>query len=481
MAQTVLVDLGVRLPARSTAGPRAPQNSRSSTPAAAPGTSSLPRLQHLVPIRIAEEGLSAAEAVDAVLRDNLTAWRSTSGAARSPRSPWRLPPGPTPKPAATGRCPTCRLPAPALDLRPQRISGPDWPRSRACRCRRTERARVKNGLLNLRRLFSLAPTLGSLINPAELRGDLFAADYETIRPHLAAVLEAEKSDDETRERAIAADGMVKAAGLLAGKYTFVITNVPYLGKGSHDEHLIRYAAALDPDAASDLAYIMLTRIDRMVCENGTYGLVIPQAWMYLSSYLRLRRKYLNRREFNLVARLGPGAFETISGEVVQCALTVISDTKPDVDRPFAILDAAAKPGDPELGVAEKSRILLGVHGGGERQVRFTTPRTILDSPSSKFSFSTGASDGWLSDFADSFVGLQTGDSRAGSTCSGSSAASSNVDAVQLAPARTTAVDGCTAALRWDMQDELRHQLQGLEFKDCRHLANLVFSFSAWRI
>ena len=50
------------------------------------------------------------------------------------------------------------------------------------------REAIKNGLLNLHRLFSQAPTLGSLINPAELPADLIAADYETIQPYLAAIL-----------------------------------------------------------------------------------------------------------------------------------------------------------------------------------------------------------------------------------------------------------------------------------------------------
>ena len=96
---------------------------------------------------------------------------------------------------------------------------------------------IKNGLLNLHRLFSQAPTLGSLIDPADLPADLIAADYETIRPYLAAILRAEKTDDETRERAIAAAGMARAADLLADQYTLVITNVPYLGDRKQSDTL----------------------------------------------------------------------------------------------------------------------------------------------------------------------------------------------------------------------------------------------------
>ena len=74
--------------------------------------------------------------------------------------------------------------------------------------------RVKNGLLSLHGLFSQAPTLGSLINPAKLTEDLFTSDYKLIQPFLEATREVEKGDNEDRERAIAAAGMIKAANLV---------------------------------------------------------------------------------------------------------------------------------------------------------------------------------------------------------------------------------------------------------------------------
>ena len=101
------------------------------------------------------------------------------------------------------------------------------------------KSKIENGLRNLHALFSDAPTLGSLIDPNQLPADMFAADYETLQPYLAAALTAEHADD-VHERAVAAAGMVKAAELLAGQYTLVITNVPYLGRGKQDETLRTY-------------------------------------------------------------------------------------------------------------------------------------------------------------------------------------------------------------------------------------------------
>lgn len=159
-------------------------------------------LHHLVPICMAEEGLSAREAVDAVLRDNLhgleiderccqiaafalafAAWTYPDAGGYQPLPDLHI--------ACTGIGPQATQEQ-WLKLAEQ--SGIPMP-TVGCQA-------IKNGLLNLHRLFSQAPTLGSLIDPSELPADLIAADYETIQPYLAAILSADKADDETRERAV---------------------------------------------------------------------------------------------------------------------------------------------------------------------------------------------------------------------------------------------------------------------------------------
>ena len=70
--------------------------------------------------------------------------------------------------------------------------------------------------------------LGSLIAPRALEATLYQRDFESVRTLFAAVLEQERSTDEQMERAVTAQGMARAAELLMGQYTLVITNVPYL-------------------------------------------------------------------------------------------------------------------------------------------------------------------------------------------------------------------------------------------------------------
>src|SRR5260370_2062718 len=81
-------------------------------------------------------------------------------------------------------------------------------------------------------LFRNAPDLGSLINPNDvpLRYRMFSADYAQVEPLLARALAKERTKDDPVSSVFgaAAEGVAKAAGLLADTYTLVATNFPYL-------------------------------------------------------------------------------------------------------------------------------------------------------------------------------------------------------------------------------------------------------------
>ena len=126
----------------------------------------------------------------------------------------------------------------------------------------------------------------------------------------------------------------------------MLTNVPYLGRGNQDEILKAFAADRFPDAKADLATVFLDRALEWVEPGsdghaGTVAAVTPQNWLFLTSYKKLREQLLKHRTWDLVARLGPGAFETIGGHVVNVALLAISAGKPDADHAMLGIDASA--------------------------------------------------------------------------------------------------------------------------------------------
>ena len=140
---------------------------------------------------------------------------------------------------------------------------------------------------------------------------MFRGDYEAVRKLFAAVLNQERAaNDEQIEHAVAAQGMARAAELLADRYHLVITNVPYLARRKQDEPLRAFCKRHYGAAKNDLATVFLERCLTLCEGGGAASLVLPQNWLFLSSYGKLREKLLKEETWNLLARLGPKAFQT---------------------------------------------------------------------------------------------------------------------------------------------------------------------------
>ena len=78
--------------------------------------------------------------------------------------------------------------------------------------------------------------------------------------------------------------------------------------------------------------MFLERCLELCVEGGAASLVLPQNWLFLTGYRKLREKLLKTRTWRLLARLGPGAFETISGEVVKAVLLTLTEPIPPAIR-----------------------------------------------------------------------------------------------------------------------------------------------------
>ena len=277
-------------------------------------------------------------------------------------------------------------------------------------------APLRNSLGALHDLFVQAPVLGSLIDPRAVEADLFQHDYESVRVLLGALLERERGSDEQTERAVAAQGMARAAELLAGRYHLVITNVPYLARGKQSDVLKQFAQDRHPEAKADLAMMFVSRIFGWLDEHGVQAVVTPQNWLFLTSYKKLRETLLKQRTWNLVARLGPGAFETIGGHVVNVALNVLSANRPTRDSQMAGIDVSAKRGQKAIRVDEKAALLRGASDHADpashpskRAFHTISQRAQLGNPDSMLAFHSGADHEHLSRIALAYQGTSTGD------------------------------------------------------------------------
>jgi hypothetical protein len=270
----------------------------------------------LVAVRMAEEELDEPSAVYAVIRDNLFGLEIDPRCTQIAAFNLAL--------AAWRRVGYCALPAMNLacsGLAPN-AREEDWIKLAG------DDPKLQDGMERLYQLFKQAPILGSLINPRAIGGgDLFIAEFHELQPLLEQALKRELADD-THEMAVIAQGIAKAAEILAGQFSLVATNVPYLGRGKQDEVLQDYCERMHPTAKADLATCFVERCLDFCTLNDSTSLVTPQNWLFLVTYKSMREYSLRNNSWKVIARLGPGGFEKITGEVVSIVLLVISRLHP---------------------------------------------------------------------------------------------------------------------------------------------------------
>ena len=116
--------------------------------------------------------------------------------------------------------------------------------------------------------------------------------------------------------------VVKCAELLAQKYDVVVTNPPYMAVSNAGAKVNDYVKKNFPDSKADMFAVFIERCGQMAKKNGYQAMITQHAWMFLSSFEKLRTKLLAVDIVNM-AHLGARAFEEIGGEVVQTTSFVI--------------------------------------------------------------------------------------------------------------------------------------------------------------
>jgi hypothetical protein len=341
-------------------------------------------------MRMEEEGLAAAAAADAVLRENLFGLeldpRCTQIAAFAlALAAWKVGgyrPLPLPNVACSG------IPVQGQLETWTRLAGDD--------------VALRTALERLYALFKNAPDLGSLINPADvpLNQRMFTPDYAQVEPVLEKALGKERSREDPTAAIFgaAAEGVARAARLLAGTYTLVATNVPYLARTKQADALKEFCDRHYPDAKADLAAAFVERCRAFASTGGSYALVTPQNWLFLGSYRHLRERVLQQQEWHHACWLGPGAFEMIGGEVVKPALLILSNLSPRPKQTMAGIDTSGTTSS-----KEKARLLR------DAPLQITDQASQLQNPDARIALTASSREVLLGKYADSYQGICTGD------------------------------------------------------------------------
>lgn len=114
------------------------------------------------------------------------------------------------------------------------------------------------------------------------------------------------------------------AKIMARKYDVVVTNPPYMGSSGMSAKLAEFLKKQYPDSKSDLFAVFMERGREYVKVNGYLAMITQHAWMFLSSFEKLRAKLMEIDTVNM-AHLGARAFEEIGGEVVQTTAFVMQN------------------------------------------------------------------------------------------------------------------------------------------------------------
>ena len=270
----------------------------------------------LVPMRMALEGLAADEAVDAVLRDNLHGLEIDARCVEIAVFALAMAAWSYPSSGGYRRLPELNIACSGLSIGTTKAQ---WT------ALATGRHDLRIAMDWLHDVFKDAPTLGSLLNPASTEA-AEVVDWREVSVLLTEAL-AKGESEEQRETALAAAGLAKAAELLSQRYHLVATNVPYLARGKQSERLKQFCARY-PTAKNDLATVFLERCLELCAAGGTASLVLPQNWLFLTSYRKLREKLLKNETWHLLARLGENGFESSAAAGAFVALLTLSHERP---------------------------------------------------------------------------------------------------------------------------------------------------------
>ena len=255
--------------------------------------------QMLVPMRMECDGFSAREAVDAVLRENIHGLELDQRCVELAAFALALTAWKYPNAGSYRVLPELNVACSGLSIS---VAKEEWKQLAM------DKHNLRIALDWLHDTFKDAPVLGSLLNPAKTDAAKLV-QWDELSSALERALKQEQSEEQ-QEIAVVAKGLAKAATLLAGRYHWVITNVPYLARGKQNERLREFCGRHYSAAKNDLATVFLDRCLEHCIDGGASSIVLPQNWLFLTSYKKFREKLLKNDTWHLIARLGPQAFQT---------------------------------------------------------------------------------------------------------------------------------------------------------------------------
>ena len=246
-------------------------------------------------------------------------------------------------------------------------------------------------------LFKNADTLGSLIR---VDNQPTLVDQKTLEKKFEQALRREKdaADPVAETFGETGEGVLKAAGLLSRRYDYVMTNVPYLTSGKQGEVLRGFIEENHPLAKNDLATAFLERCLAFCRPGGKVSIVLPQNWLFLTSYRRLREHLLKKERWDLLVRLGEKGFDSSAAAGAFTILLNLTHAKPPEGHLLCGLDVSE-----ERDAGAKALALL------DAEISCVEQAGQLENPDARVLLEPITNEELLSAISYSYHGLTSGD------------------------------------------------------------------------
>lgn len=173
-------------------------------------------------------------------------------------------------------------------------------------------SQAKKEITNLIDAFFDAEEFGSILNIGNCDWALLNEYIEDIDD--AGQMSFETVDLDKTQRLLRT--LITQGNIMSQKYNIVVTNPPYMSITAGSTKLNNYVKDNYPDSKTDLFSVFIEKCRTLLVRNGYQAMITMHAWMFLSSYEKLRSK-LRTMDMVSMAHLGARAFEEIDGEVVQ--------------------------------------------------------------------------------------------------------------------------------------------------------------------
>ncbi|MGP4986441.1 Eco57I restriction-modification methylase domain-containing protein [Pseudoalteromonas nigrifaciens] len=240
----------------------------------------------LVPIRMELEGLTAKQAIDKVLAQNIHGLELDQrcvelAAFALALEAWRYP-----NSGGYRVLPDLQLACSGISINEAKKEWKDLP---------NDDKELQLAISWIEEVFNDSSTLGSLVNP-----DAFIDEAHIHTKSLQLLVQR-----VSKETQVTVQGLVKAAIILSEDYDLIPTNPPYLTSIKHADDL---KLGLEKFYKGSHKEIATSFVERFLSKKSTVCYVMPQNWLYLNGYKPFRRNILIDARLSLAVGLGENSF-----------------------------------------------------------------------------------------------------------------------------------------------------------------------------